>query len=304
MTLRSRIRLPFLPPVPGNGHEPVSRDPAPARRRSAFVLSGGASLGALQVGMLRALYERGIIPDFFVGASAGGLNAAFVACRPQTVDTIDELATVWRAVRREDVFPIGWRVIARGLVGNTDHLASDHGLRELVRRHLHIQRIEDAIVPLHLVTFDLVSGEEVLISRGPALEAVLASAAIPGLLPSVPWGIRRLVDGGVVNNTPISHAVALGAERVYVLPTSSRSRALDKPPHGALEAAVHGITLMIDSQNRAGIAGYADKVQLVVMPAPNPHHVQPIDFRHTQSLIECALSAGREFLGNAALPAA
>lgn len=109
MTLRSRIRLPFLPPIPGNGREPVSRDPAPARPRSAFVLSGGVSLDALQVGMLRALYERDIIPDFFVGASAGALNAAFVTSRPQTVDTIDELANVWRALRREDVFPLGRR---------------------------------------------------------------------------------------------------------------------------------------------------------------------------------------------------
>jgi len=304
MSLRSRIRLPFLPPIPGNGHEPVSRDPTPSRSRTAFVLSGGASLGALQVGMLRALYERGIVPDFFVGASVGALNAAFVAGRPQTVETIDELADVWRTLRREDVFPVGWRTLVAGLAGNGDHVASDHGLRELARRHLRIQRIEDAVVPVHFVTFDVVKGEEMLISRGPALEALLAAAAIPGLLPSVRWGGRRLIDGGVVNNTPISHAVALGAERVYVLPTASGSRKLDKPPHGALEAAVHAITLMIESQNRAGIADYADKVRLVVMPAPNPHHVQPTDFRHTQDLIEGALTAARESLGNVALSAA
>jgi len=243
------------------------------RPRTAFVLSGGASLGALQVGMLRALYERGIVPDFFVGASAGALNAAFVACRPQTVDTIDELARLWCTLRREDVFPFGWRALVAGLAGNGDYLVGDHGLRELARRHLYIQRIEEAVVPLHLVTFDLVRREEVLISRGPALDAVLAAAAIPGLLPPVRWGTRRLIDGGVVNNTPISHAVALGAERVYVLPT-------------------------------AVIAGYEGKVDLVVMPAPNSHHVQPTDFRHSQRLIEGALTAAREFLGSAAMSAA
>jgi NTE family protein len=125
---------------------------------------------------------------------------------------------------------------------------------------------------------------------------VLAATAIPGLLPSVRWGNRRLVDGGVVNNTPISHAVDLGAERVYVLPTASASRALDRPPHGALQAAIHGITLLIDSQVRAGIADYAGKVELIVLPAPNPHHVQPIDFGHSRSLIEGALAATRTFL--------
>ena len=303
-----RIRFPFLPRIPGNRQEPVPRDPTsplrPGRPRTAFVLSGGASLGALQVGVLRALYERGITPDFVVGASAGALNAAFVASRPQTVETIDELEAVWRSLRREDLFPIGWRVLVGGLAGNADHLVSDHGLRELARRHLRIHRVEDAVVALHLVTFDVVKGEEVLLSRGPALEAVLAAAAIPGLLPSVRWGLRRLIDGGVVNNTPISHAVQLGAERVYVLPTASSARALDKPPRGVLEAAVHGITLMIESQKRAGIAEYADQAELVVMPAPNPHHVQPVDFRHTQSLIDGALAAAREFLATAALAAA
>ena len=292
----------LLPPIPGNGHEPVSRDPT--RPRTAFVLSGGASLGALQVGMLRALYERGIVPDLFVGASAGALNAAFVACRPQTVDGIDELAAVWASLRREDLFPVGWRALIKGLAGNGDHLVSDHGLREVARRHLRIQRIEDAIVPLHLVAFDVVKGEEVLISRGPALDALLAAAAIPGLLPPVRWGIRRLIDGGVVNNTPISHAVELGAERVYVLPAASSWRALDKPPRGALEAAIHGITLTIESQNRTGIARYAGNVDLVVMPAPKPHHVRPTDFGHAQSLIEGALTAAREFLDNPALSAA
>jgi hypothetical protein len=89
MSLRSRIGMALLPPIP-------------ARPRTAFVLSGGASLNALQVGMLRALYDRGIVPDSFVGASAGALNAAFVACRPQTVDGIDELAAVWASLRRED----------------------------------------------------------------------------------------------------------------------------------------------------------------------------------------------------------
>jgi NTE family protein len=269
------------------------------RLRTAFVLSGGASLGALQVGMLRALYERGIVPDVLVGASAGALNAAFVASRPQSVETADELATVWRNLRREDVFPFRWRALVRGLAGSHDHLVGDGGLRELARRHLRIERLEQAVVPLHLVTFDLVSGEELRLSSGPATEAVLAAAAIPGLLPSVRWGDRRLVDGGVVNNTPISHAIELGAERVYVLPTADASRALEKLPRGAFDAAIHGITLLIDSQIRADVARYAGKIELLVLPAPNPYRVQPTDFRHASSLIEGALAATRHFLADA-----
>jgi NTE family protein len=271
------------------------------RPRTAFVLSGGASLGALQVGMLRALYERGIVPDLLIGASAGALNAAFVASRPQTVATADELATVWRSLRREDVFPVGLGPLIAGLTSRDDHLVSDRGLRRLVRQHLHIDRLEQAVVPLHLVTFDLISGEELRLSSGPAIDAVLAAVAVPGLLPSVRWGERRLVDGGVVNNTPISHAVELGAERVYVLPTHNGSHALPAPPRGAFDAAIHGITLLIASQLRADIARYSGKVELIVLPAPNTRHVQATAFNHSTSLIEDALAAARNFLASAAV---
>jgi len=106
------------------------------RPRTAFVLSGGASLGALQVGMLRALYERGIGPDLLVGASAGALNAAFVASRPQTVETADELAAIWHGLRREDIFSVGLRVLVAGLTSRDHHLVPDDGLRQLARRHL------------------------------------------------------------------------------------------------------------------------------------------------------------------------
>ncbi len=269
--------------------------------RTAFVLSGGVSLGALQVGMLRALYERGIVPDLLVGASAGALNAAFVASRSQTVATADELAAIWCGLRREDVFPVGLRALIAGVTSCDDHLVPDHGLRQLARQHLQIDRLEQAVVPLHLVTFDLTNGEEVLLSSGPVIDAVLAAVAIPGLLPSVRWGDRRLVDGGVVNNTPISHAVDLGAERVYVLPTHDGSRALPKPPHGALDAAIHGITLLIASQLRADIARYSSRVELIVLPAPNPRHVLPTDFHHARSLIDDALAATRSFLTTAAV---
>jgi len=292
------------PPVPGNGHRPIFRDPASPRRRfggsrgprTAFVLSGGASLGALQVGMLRALYEQDIVPDLLVGASAGALNAAFVASRPQTVETADELAAIWHGLRREDVFPVGLRVLIAGLTSRNDHLVPDDGLRLLARQHLQIDRLEQAFVPVHLVTFDLIGGEEVLLSSGPVIDALLAAVAIPGILPAVRWGERRLVDGGVVNNTPISHAVELGAERVYVLPTQDGSRALTKPRRGALDAAIHGIALLIDSQLRADIARYSSRVELIVLPAPNPRHVLPTDFRQSRSLIGDALAATRSFL--------
>ncbi|MEK6252752.1 MAG: patatin-like phospholipase family protein [Actinomycetota bacterium] len=267
--------------------------------RTAFVLSGGASLGALQVGMLRALYERGVEPDFLVGTSAGALNAAFIASRPQTAATANELARVWRDLHREDVFPISLRALLGGVASQRDHLFPDRGLTRLVRRHIEIERLEQARIPLHVVALDLLSGEEVRLSRGPAIDAVLAATAIPGLLPPVSWGDGLVVDGGVVNNTPISHAVALGAERIYVLPTQHGSRALPTRPHGALDAAIRGLTFLVDSRQQADLARYRREADLIVLPAANSLHVQPTDFDHADRLINDAHAAARDFLAAA-----
>src|SRR5690242_55067 len=90
--------------------------------RVAFVLSGGASLGAVQVGMLEALYERGIAPQLVVGTSVGAVNGAFIASRPQTVQTARELAAIWRGLRRGQIFPLNPLAGFLGFMGSRDHL--------------------------------------------------------------------------------------------------------------------------------------------------------------------------------------
>lgn len=264
-----------------------------ARPRTAFVLSGGASLGALQVGMLHALYERGIAPDLLVGTSAGALNAAFVASRPQAVGTAQELARCWRSLQREDIFPVRMSALVGGFCGRRDHLVSDRSLRQLVRRCIELEDLGEAAIPLHVVAFDVVEGREVLLSDGPALDAIVAAAAIPGVFPPVPMGDRRLIDGGVINNTPISHAVELGAKRIYVLPTQEPSRTLGSAPRGALDAAIYGLGLLVDGRLEADIARYSSRAELIVLPAPNPRHVQPTNFEHSSHLIAEALAATR-----------
>jgi NTE family protein len=281
---------------------PASTQPAVPGRpalapRTAFVLAGGASLGAMQVGMLRALYERGITPDLLVGTSAGALNAAYIASRPQTVATAETLGHVWRGLHREDIFPINPRAVISGLANHRDHLVPDTGLRRVVIRHLQIERLEHASVALHLVAFNLLSGEEVRLSDGPALDAVLAATAIPGVLPPVRQGDRLLVDGGVVNNTPISHAIELGAERIYVLATDNPvARAVPLTPRGALDAAVHAFTLLAGARLQADLARYATAAELIVLPVVNPERIQPTDFDHASRLIGQALTAARAAL--------
>jgi NTE family protein len=261
----------------------------------AFVLSGGASLGAVQVGMLRALYERGIGPDVIVGTSAGALNGAFIASRPQTVATADALGRIWHDLRRGQAFPLNPLTGLLGFLGAREHLVPDSGLRRLITQHLERERLEEMPIPLHVVAVDVMSGEEIRLSRGPVIDAVLASAAIPAVLPPVEWGDRTLMDGGVANNTPISHAVELGARRIYVLPTGHACD-LEEPPGGALGMALHAISLLTHRRLIADIERHRRDAHLIVLPPPCPLSIPPIDFAHADELIGRALHDAREFL--------
>jgi NTE family protein len=262
----------------------------------AFVLSGGGSLGAIQVGMLHALYERGIKPHLIVATSVGAINGAFIASRPQIPETADELAARWRDVRRGQVFPIAMRGGLLGFLGTRAHLVPDFGLRALVSTHVGRDRLEKLPIPMHLVAVDVVTGEELLLSTGPLVEAILASAAIPAVLPSVAWEDRLLMDGAVANNTPISHAIRLGARVIYVLP-AGHACALERPPRSPLGMALHALSLLMHSRLIADIELYGrGSAKLIVLPPPCPLAVTPIDFGHAAELIQRSLEDAREFL--------
>jgi NTE family protein len=284
----TRIGPPKRSPV-----NPATRRHRARGPRTAFVLSGGASLGALQVGMLRALYEHGVSPDLLVATSAGAMNAAYVASRPQTVATTRELARIWRELRRDDVFPVNPWTLIGGLLGRRDHVVSGGALRALVARHVQFDDLADAPIPLHLVAFDLDRRREVLLSAGSTVDAVAGAAAVPGVLPPVRFGDQRLIDGGVVNNTPISHAIELGAERIYVLPTLDASPVPGRAPLGALGAAIDGIGLLVARRLEADVDHYASQAELIVLPAPNRLAVQPTDFGQADRLMRDALAAAR-----------
>jgi NTE family protein len=268
--------------------------PATTGSPVAFVLAGGASLGAIQAGMLQALYERGIVPDLIVGTSAGALNGAFVATRPQTVATAQELTDIWRGIHRGQVFPINPLTGLLGFLGARAHLVPDSGLRRVIERHVERDRLEETPIPLHVVAVDVITGEELRLSSGPAADAILASAAIPAVLPPVPWGDRTLMDGGVANNTPISHAVELGAATVYVLPTG-HACALEEPPRGALAMALHAISLLTHRRLIEDIEAHRRTTRLVVLPPPCPLGVQAHDFGHADELIARGLRDARDF---------
>jgi len=180
------------------------------------------------------------------------------------------------------------------MLGLRDHLVPCGPLRRLVARHVELDRLEDAPVELHAVAADLLTGEEVLLSEGPAVDAVLASAAIPGVFPGVPWESRLLVDGGIVNNTPISHAVELGADQIYVF--MGGTAPLARAPRGAVASAVAAASHAITRRFADDVARYAGSVDLRVLPAPRVDGLMPTDFGHADELIAHGLSAARASL--------
>ena len=264
---------------------------------TAFVLTGGASLGAIQAGMLEALYEHEIRPDLIVGTSAGALNGAFIADREQLPETARELANVWRGLSRAKIFPANPLSGALGFFGIRSHLVPDSGLRRLVGEHVVAERLEDTAVPLHVIATDVLSGEEIRLSEGPLVDAVLASAAIPGVLPAVTWNGRQLVDGGVANNAPITHAFALGADRVYVLPTAGPCE-LEAPPRGAVAMLVHATGLLVRQGLAHDLATIPERDRVVVLPPPCPITVQPSDFSRADCLIEEGYVEAMRFLAS------
>lgn len=142
-------------------------------------------------------------------------------------------------------------------------------------------------VPLRVIATDVLRGEEVRLSRGPLVAAIMASAAIPCVFPSVEWEGRRLIDGGVSNNAPLSRALAIGADRIYVLPTGAPCE-LNAPPRGALPMLLYATSLLIGHRLQPELAHLSSDAKVVVLPPSFPLAVQPTDFSHAGELINRA----------------
>lgn len=259
---------------------------------TAFVFAGGGSLGAIQVGALRELVRAGERPDFVVGASVGALNACFFAARPDAAG-VEALEAIWRGLRRQHIFPLTLRS-ALGWARGAGSLFASSALRDLIERHLPVRDLEDTAIPVHVVATNL-SGALVCLSRGPAVEAVLASSAIPIALPSVLIDGDHLMDGAIAGNTPILTAAALGATRIIVLQTGYAC-SMDGPPPGAVARGMHALTLLIANQMERDLQLIGDKVEVYVAPHLCPLDVSPFNFAQSATLIERASQRTRSWL--------
>src|SRR3954467_4757283 len=154
----------------------VSDHAEPAK--TAFVLAGGGSFGAIQVGMMHSLAAHGISADMVVGSSVGALNGAYYAGDP-TLNGVLRLETIWRGLLRQDVFPVTWRTLL-SFLWRRDFLIPHDGIQKLIDDHIPYRNLQDAKLPLHIVATDILSGDSVVLSEGPVAQAIVASTAIPG----------------------------------------------------------------------------------------------------------------------------
>lgn len=260
--------------------------------RTAFVLSGGGNHGCAQVGMLRALIERGIYPDVVVGTSAGALSGSAIAADP-TPAGVEHLAMVWGSLRSEHIFAGGRLGRAWSLLSGDDHLYSNQGLAGLIDQMSPAAHFEELAVPLRVIATDLSTGEEVVIASGPLKPALLASAALPGSFPPVIHDHRTLVDGGVVDNVPLSHALAGPVDRVFVLNVSGG--VADGPVRNPLDVVLRAFAIARNLRFERELAAAPPHVEVIVLPRPADGR-SPFDFSGADTIIDEAHALAGRFL--------
>ena len=267
-------------------------------KKTAFVFAGGGSFGAIQVGMLQSLVAHGVTADMVIGSSVGALNGAFYAGDP-TAKGVERLADIWRALKRQDVFPMTMRTFL-SFLWRRDFLISHDGIRKLVHDHIPFRTLEEAPLPVHIVTTDIITGDSVVFSKGPAAEAIVASTAIPGAFSPVHYGDHYLADGALSSNTPVRIAIKKGARRLIILPTG-HACANDAPPVGALANALHALTLLIARQLVNELEDLGPEIAYFVVPPLCPLAGSPYDFSRTAEHIERARRSTDDWIATGGL---
>jgi NTE family protein len=264
--------------------------------RTAFVLTGGGSLGAIQVGMMMALHEHGIDPHLLVGTSVGAVNAAYLAGPGTTGERLASLAALWATMRRQDVFIADPRRWLRAAVGGAPSMFSPRPLRLLLETHLGYDAFEDARLELAVTATDLITGAGLFLGSGSVVDSVAASAAVPGLMPPVRREERILVDGAVGRADALAYADAVGVDDIYLLPAGypcAGPRATS-----ALAVALTALNLLLHRQLVQEVRAYAGHARLHVAPPLCPLAISPADFAHAESLMRRARVSTHEWLSH------
>lgn len=268
------------------------------RRSVGFVMGGGGHNGAAEVGMLRALFESGITPNLVLGTSVGAVNGAAIAHKP-SLDGVKELRETWLTLEGERIFGGSMISSAAYFVRSRTHLHSNLPFRRLLERTLP-PAFEDLTIPFQCVAACIERASEHWFETGPLAEAILASAALPGVLPPVEIDGEHFVDGGIVNSIPISRAVELGAREIYIL-QAGRVETQLTPPRTPLQVAL--VTFEIARRHRFSrdLASLPKGVTAHVLPTGEPKkpslsQLNYKDFRHISRRIDRAYKSSMDYL--------
>ena len=259
-------------------------------RPLAYVLGGGGSRGAVQLGMLRALAETDLRPDLVIGTSVGSLNGAILASDPDGATA--KLEDIWPRIDRQQVFPGGFllRTLAATTAGRP-YIFDPTPLSDLLAEYLPVSRIEDLDLPFVAVATDLDSGVRIDLESGDLRTALLASSAIPVAFPWVERDGRRLVDGGLVANIPVRQAVARGAKSVMVLDCGIFG-AQGRWSEGIMGVAVQAFAIAGRQQITVDLEIAAD-VPMLYLPVPATIPTTIFDFESTEALAQESYEQGR-----------
>jgi NTE family protein len=276
------------------------------REMTALVLGGGSSRGAIQIGMLQVLTEHGFIPDRIFGSSVGAINGVGFAADP-TREGVERMTQVWLRIRREDIYPQGrlhgpWLYFQQ-----RDAVYVNSGLRAIIEEGFPHDRLEDAVVPVEVVATSLFDGGERWFTYGSAVDAVLASAAMPAIFPPVEIDGEKYIDGGVVDNVPIQRAIDAGATRIVVLLCAPP---VYQPPvsRRPVEGMVNALFIAIHSRFVRDMAHLPEDVEVILCVGPEGTTRDFDDFSTTEHLIalgraEASEVVRRYSLGTIAYPA-
>jgi NTE family protein len=267
--------------------------------RTAFVLGGGGLLGAVEIGMLRALFDHRVQPDLVLGTSVGALNGLMVAAYP-AAGVAERLESLWRsaAENREVYGDSALRQARRALLTGT-HLHSSDPLRERLHEEFGQTTFADLEVEFQCCAASIERAAEHWFTKGPVVDAVIASAAVPGLLPPARVGDEHYLDGGIVNSIPVGRAVEQGATRIFILQVGRVDRPLSVPRR---PWEVARVSFEIARRHRFAreMAAIPDGVEAHVLPAAGSQVDDNLfayrDFGRVRERVEAAYEASSAYL--------
>lgn len=267
---------------------------------TAFVLGGGGRWGAVEVGMLQALVDAGVRPDLIVGTSIGAINGAVFATDPGP-GGIASLRSLWAEVARSDLLGAGVWERVKYLAQTRVAVQDAAPMRELLEAALGDTRIEDLRVRFECVAASIERAAEHWFDRGPLVDALLASSAVPTLFPPVEIDGEHFYDGGLVDSVPVDRAVDLGATEVYVLQVGRIEQPL-RTPTKPWEPALVAFEIARRHRFVRAHTDVPDGVRVHLLPSghevafDDPRQAKWSDLGDTDALIDGARTATGEFL--------